>query len=173
MALKIVSSTTTTPCTYLERDMWLLHFLPDAFLAFVVDAVLISGVVATILTCFLLKHLIRLVPVLAPHVKIAQIVSVLLLLSGVYFKGGYSSEMAWRERVREMEAKVAQAEQQSQAANVVIDKKGTEKIRIIREKGEIIKQYVDREITKYDNTCVIPTEVVRAHNAAARNEEIK
>jgi hypothetical protein len=153
--------------------MWLLHFLPDAFLAFVVDAVLISGVVATILTCFLLKHLIRLVPVLAPHVKIAQIVSVLLLLSGVYFKGGYSSEMAWRERVREMEAKVAQAEQQSQAANVVIDKKGTEKIRIIREKGEIIKQYVDREITKYDNTCVIPTEVVRAHNAAARNEEIK
>lgn len=153
--------------------MWLLHFLPDAFLAFVVDAVLLAGVLATVVTCFLLKHLIRLVPALAPHVRIAQIASVVILLSGVYFKGGYSSEMAWRERVAEMEAKVAAAEQQSQAANVVIDKKGTEKIKIIREKGEIIKQYVDREITKYDNTCAIPNEVVRAHNTAARNEEIK
>lgn len=153
--------------------MFILHLLPDSLLSFIVDAVLLAGVLSTLLTCFLLKHVIRLIPALAPHIKIAQIISVLLLLSGVYFKGGYSSEMAWRERVTEMEAKVAAAEQQSQAANVVIDKKGTEKIRIIREKGEIIKQYVDREITKYDNTCVIPNEVVRAHNAAARNEDLK
>ena len=153
--------------------MFILHLLPDSLLSFIVDAVLLAGLLSTLLTCFLLKHVIRLIPALSPHVKIAQIISVLLLLSGVYFKGGYSSEMAWRERVTEMEARVAAAEQQSQAANVVIDKKGTEKIRIIREKGEIIKQYVDREITKYDNTCVIPDEVVRAHNAAARNEEIK
>jgi hypothetical protein len=153
--------------------MFILHLLPDSLLSFIVDAVLLAGVLSTLLTCFLLKHVIRLIPALAPHIKIAQIISVLLLLSGVYFKGGYSSEMAWRERVTEMEARVAAAEQQSQTANVVIDKKGTEKIRIIREKGEIIKQYVDREITKYDNTCVIPDEVVRAHNAAARNEEIK
>jgi hypothetical protein len=153
--------------------MFILHLLPDSLLSFIVDAVLLAGVLSTLLTCFLLKHVIRLIPALAPHVKAAQIISVLLLLSGVYFKGGYSSEMAWRERVTEMEARVAAAEQQSQAANVVIDKKGTEKIRIIREKGEIIKQYVDREITKYDNTCVIPNEVVRAHNAAARNEDLK
>jgi hypothetical protein len=153
--------------------MWLLHFLPDAFLAFVVDAVLLAGVLATVLTCFLLKHLIRLIPTLAPHVKIAQIISVLLLLSGVYFKGGYSSEMAWRERVREMEARVAAAEQQSQEANAKIDNQGKEKIKIIREKGVIIKQYVDREVAKYDNTCVIPNEVVRAHNAAAENKELK
>lgn len=153
--------------------MFILHLLPDSLLSFIVDAVLLAGVLSTLLTCFLLKHVIRLIPALAPHIKIAQIISVLLLLSGVYFKGGYSSEMAWRERVTEMEARVAAAEQQSQTANVVIDKKGTEKIRIIREKGEIIKQYVDREITKYDNTCVIPNEVVRAHNAAARNEDLK
>jgi hypothetical protein len=153
--------------------MWLLHLLPDAFLAFVVDAVLISGVLATVVTCFLLKHLIRLVPALAPHIKIAQIISVVVLLSGVYFKGGYSSEMAWRERVREMEARVALAEKQSQAANEQLADKGKEKIKIIREKGVIIKQYVDREVARYDNTCVIPSAVVKAHNAAAENKELK
>ena len=153
--------------------MWLLHFLPDTFLSFVVDAVLLAGVIATVLTCFLLKHVIRLIPALAPHVKIAQIISVVVLLLGVYFKGGYSSEMAWRERVREMEAKVAAAEKQSAEANQQLAAKGKEKIKIIREKGVIIKQYVDREVARYDNTCVIPGAVVRAHNAAAKNEEIK
>jgi len=153
--------------------MFILHFLPDAFLAFVVDAVLISGVLATVLTCFLLKHVIRLIPALSPHVKIAQIASIILLLSGVYFKGGYSSEMAWRERVREMEARVAQAEAQSAEANAKLDSKGKEKIKIIREKGIIIKQYVNREVAKYDNTCVIPGAVVKAHNAAAENKELK
>lgn len=153
--------------------MWLLHLLPDSFLAFVVDAVLLGGILSTVLTCFLLKHVIRLIPALSPHVKIAQIASILLLLSGVYFKGGYSAEMAWRERVREMEARVAQAEEQSQAANNKLADGGKEKIKIIREKGIIIKQYVDREVSKYDNQCVIPSAVVKAHNAAAENKELK
>lgn len=153
--------------------MWLLHFLPDSFLAFVVDAVLLAGILSTLLTCFLLKHLIRLIPALSPHVKIAQIASILLLLSGVYFKGGYSSEMAWRERVREMEARVAAAEQQSTEANNKLAAGGKEKIKIVREKGVIIKQYVDREVSKYDNQCVIPSAVVKAHNAAAENKELK
>ena len=153
--------------------MWLLHLLPDSLLAFIVDVVLLAGILSTVLTCFLLKHLIRFVPTLAPHVKIAQVISVAVLLSGVYFKGGYSSEMAWRERVREMEAKVAQAEAESQAANDKLADGGKEKIKIIREKGVIIKQYVDREISKYDATCKIPQEVVRAHNAAAENKELK
>ena len=153
--------------------MWLLHFLPDAFLAFVVNAVLIAGVISTLLTCFLLKHLIRFVPTLAPHIKIAQIASVIVLLSGVYFRGGYSAEMAWRERVVEVEAQLAQARAEPEAANDALDKKATEKTKIIREKGQVIKQYIDREITRYDNSCVIPSEVVKAHNAAARNEAIK
>ena len=153
--------------------MWLLHFLPDAFLAFVVNAVLVAGIISTLLTCFLLKHLIRFVPTLAPHVKIAQIASIVILLSGVYFRGGYSAEMAWRERVHEMEMKLVEVEKQAQAANEQLDQKGQQKVKIIREKGQIIKQYIDREITRYDHSCVIPQEVVRAHNAAAENKEIK
>ena len=153
--------------------MWLLHFLPDAFLTVVVNAVLVVGILSTVITCFFLKYLVRLIPAFAPHIKIAQIASIAVLLSGVYFKGGYSAEMAWRERVTEMEARVAEAEAESQAANKQLNNKGQEKVKIIREKGMIIKQYVDREVTKYDNTCVIPDAVVKAHNAAARNEAIK
>jgi preprotein translocase subunit SecF len=102
-----------------------------------------------------------------------KVVGIALLVLGVYFRGGYSVEIQWRERVAEVEAKLAQAEKASQAANVVLETKGKEKIRVIKEKGEVIKQYIDREITKYDATCNIPNEVVKAHNAAAKNEAIK
>jgi DNA-binding protein YbaB len=81
--------------------------------------------------------------------------------------------MACRERVTEMQAKVAAAEAESLAANAKLDNKAKEKVRVIREKGTVVKQYIDREVVKYDNQCVIPNSVVRAHNAAARNEELK
>lgn len=147
--------------------MWLLHFLPDTYLAFIVDAVLILGLIATILTCFFLKYLIRLIPALAPHVFIAQVVSVAVFLCGVYFKGGYSTEMIWRERVREVEEKLAQAEKESKAATEKLEKKAKEKVQVIQGRQVIVKQYIDREVTKYDNQCRIPEPFVRAHNNAA------
>lgn len=147
--------------------MWLLHFLPDAFLAFVVDAVLIAGIISTLLTCFFLKYVIRLIPALSPHVRIAQIISVAVLLSGVYFRGGYSSEMAWRERVREVEEKLALAEKQSQAATEQLEKKSQQKVRVIQGRQVVVKQYIDREVTRYDSQCVIPQPFIRAHNDAA------
>ena len=159
--------------------MWLLHFLPDSFIQFIVHAILVTGIIGSFLTFFVVNKILRAFPFLSQYVTIAQIISAVLLVAGVYFKGGYSTEMQWRERVREMEAKVAIAEQQSKEANVVIDNKGAEKVRIIREKGLVVKQYIDREVVKYDTKfmpgveCEIPEPVIKSHNAAALNEAIK
>jgi hypothetical protein len=83
---------------------------------------------------------------------------------GVYFAGGYGTEMEWRKRVADMQAKVAKAEEQSKVANTKLDNKAQQKVKVIREKGLVVKQYIDREVTKYDNQCVIPKEFVKAHN---------
>jgi hypothetical protein len=148
--------------------MWLLHFLPDAFLAFVVNMVLILGIVSTVLTCFLLKYLIRFVPAFAPHIRIAQIVSVIVLLSGVYFKGGYSTEMLWRERVQEVEAKLEEAKKESAKVNTVVETKVVTQTKVIKEKADELIKYVDREVIKEVDNCKIPTEVLEVHNEAAR-----
>ena len=153
--------------------MWLLHFLPDAYLAFIVDAVLLLGIVATILTCFLLKYVVRLMPTLAPHVFVAQAVSIAVFLVGVYFKGGYSTEMLWRERVREVEAKLVEAEKASAKANEKLEKKIKEKTKVIQGRQVIVKQYIDREVTRYDNQCRIPEPFVKAHNDAAETPKSK
>jgi hypothetical protein len=152
----------------LNNDMWILHFLPDAAILWFCNILLLVGLVLTVAGFFAHR-----IPLVWQYQLPFKVLGIALLVAGVYFRGGYAVEAEWRERVAEVEAKLAQAEQQSQQANVVIEKKGKDRIRVIKEKGEVIKQYIDREITKYDNTCVIPDEVVRAHNAAARNEAIK
>lgn len=153
--------------------MWILHFLPDSFIQFIVHAILLAGLVGTFLTFFVVNKILRAFPFLSKYVTMAQIVSAVLLVGGVYLEGGYSTEMQWRERVREVEAKVAEAEQQAKDANAKLDQKSQEKIKVIQGKQVIVKEYIDREVIKYDDSCKIPKEVVKAHNAAAKNEELK
>jgi hypothetical protein len=148
--------------------MWVLHFLPDAFLAFVVNIVLIVGIASTVLTCFLLKHLVRFVPMMAPHVRVAQIVSVVILIAGVYFKGGYSTEMLWREKVREVEAELEKAKQESAKVNTVIETKVVTQTKVVKEKADTLIEYVDREVIKEIENCRVPAEAVSVHNEAAR-----
>ena len=66
-----------------------------------------------------------------------------------------------------MELKVAAAEAQSAKENIKVVEKVVNKVQIVRQRGDDIIKYVDREITKYDNQCVIPKEFVEAHNKAA------
>jgi hypothetical protein len=153
--------------------MWLLHFLPDSFIQFVVHTILLVGIVGTFLSFFVINKILRAFPFLSQYVTIAQVTSAVALVAGVYFEGGYTTEMQWRERVREVEAKVAKAEQESKEATAALDAKGAARVKVIREKAIIVKQYIDREVTKYDATCVIPDPVIKAHNAAATNETIK
>ena len=153
--------------------MWLLHFLPDSFLQFIVHAILIAGVVGCFLSFFVVNKILMAFPPFASYYKAAQAISVVLLVAGIYFEGGYAAEAQWRARVAEVEAKVAIAEQEAKDANTKLDKKKKEKVKVIREKAIVVKQYIDREVTKYDATCPIPAPVVKAHNAAAKNEAIK
>lgn len=148
--------------------MWLLHFLPDSVILWFTNILLLTGVAAVVAGFFAHR-----IPLVWQYQLPFKIGGVALLAAGVFFRGGYSVEMDWRERVREMEGKVAAAEQAAKDANVKLDTAGQQKIKVIREKGVVVKQYIDREVVKYDNSCVIPNSVVKAHNAAAKNEEIK
>ena len=147
--------------------MWLLHFLPDGFLAFVVNFVLIVGLISTILTFFVLNRLLRLFPVLANYHLALQVASVVILTAGVYFKGGYSAEMIWREKVAELEVKVKEAEAKSAQINTVVQTKVVTQTKVVKEKADTIVKYVDRPvIQEYDKKCPIPKEVIDIHNEA-------
>lgn len=147
--------------------MWLVHLLPAGLVAFVVHALVFLGVVGVILSFFLINKLMRLLPQLAAYHRLAQIVSVAVLTLGVYLWGGYSMEMAYQERVAELQAKLEEAKQESAKVNTVVETRVVTKTKIIKQQGETIIQQVDKLIP-VEKECVVPKEAVDVHNEAAR-----
>jgi hypothetical protein len=153
--------------------MWILQLLPDAFINWFVNIILIAGAVITAAGFF-----VRVIPFVNTHRTPVQIAGMVLLTTGVYLKGGYSTEMVWRERVREAEAKVAAAEKLSAETNVQIITKLVTRTKIIQDKGQDIVNYIDREVVRnqevirFVENCPIPTVIIATHNAAALNQPI-
>lgn len=153
--------------------MWLLSFLPDTLLMYIVNIILLAGVVSFILAFFVLHKILNKIPGLSKYALAFQIVSAILLASGIYFKGGYTAEMMWRDRVKELETKVAAAEAESKKENVVVQEKIVKQKEYIKGKTEYITRYIDKEIVKkeeiikYVERCPVPQPIIDAHNAAA------
>lgn len=149
--------------------MWLLSFLPDSMLLYVVNSILIAGAIGSFLSFFVLHKILNKFPALAPYHLLIQIVSAALLVAGIYFKGGYSVEMEWREKVAELEVKLEEAKKESAKVNTVVETKIVTKTKVIKEKADAVIQYVDRPVMQeFDKTCPIPKEAIDVHNEAAR-----
>jgi hypothetical protein len=148
--------------------MWILHFLPDTLILWFCNILLLTGVVLTVAGFFAHR-----IPIIWQYQLPFKVLGIALLVLGVYFRGGYGVEIAWRERVAEVEAKLKIAEEQSAKENTRIQTKTVNRTRLIRERGEEIVKYVDREVVKYDTKfmpggiCEIPREFIKSHNDAA------
>ena len=140
--------------------MWILSWLPN----FIFYGMVLIGVIGFAAT-YLFKYIP--VPFIYMYRKPIQIGSMLAIIFGTFMSGAIYDNEAWEARVKEMEAKIAKAEQQSKEANTVIESKVEKAKEKIVQKQIVVKQYIDREVVKYDNTCVIPKEFVEVHNKAA------
>ena len=146
--------------------MWILKWLPF----WIFYAMLGIGLVGLAVT-YLLKYIP--VPALYIYKTPIQLASVALIVLGTYMSGAISNEEAWLARVKELEAKVEAAQVESVKENVKIETKIVTKTQVIKERGEEIIKYVDKEIVKYDTKflpggeCEIPKEFITLHNKAA------
>jgi len=146
--------------------MWLLHFLPDSFLIWVINGICIAGAVSTVLGFFC-----GWIPFVGRWKLPLQLLGIALLVAGVYFKGGYSTEMEWRERVAEVEAKVKVAEAKAAKANVVVQEKIVTKIVKIKEKAEATKENIRRNREKINAECKLSDEAIAAYNSSIIKEK--
>ena len=81
--------------------------------------------------------------------------------------GAIYDNNAWLDRVHEMEEKVAKAEKESKVATEKIDETTKNQKIKIQEKQIVIKQFIEREVAKYDGQCIVPQEFIDAINKAA------
>ena len=138
--------------------MWILNFLPDWIFHFILLAG-IGGLIAS--------YLMKFVPFVYMYKTPIQLVSVVAIVGSTFMLGAAWNDQAWRDRVAEMEQKVAAAEVKSVEENVKIVTKIVKKTEVIRIKGEEIVKYIDKEIVKYNDRCEIPEDFVKTLNDAA------
>ncbi len=144
--------------------MWLLNFLPN----WIFYAILLVGIVG-----FFATYLLRFIPIPALYVYKTpiQIVSLAFMVIGVYMSGSIANNEAWLAKVKEVEAKLAQAEAKGAEETIKIVEKIVYRDRVIKQKGQDVIKYIDREIVKYDNKCEIPPPFIEAHNNAAEKSK--
>ena len=148
--------------------MWMLYFLPSWY----THAVPVLGIVLILISMFL-----KVIPFISTYYIPLRIIGLVTLLFGIFFEGVMYSGKDLHEKVKELEAKVIAAEAKSAEVNTKIVEKIVTKQKIVKERGEDIIKYVDKEIIKYDvkfapgGQCEIPKEFINIHNKAA--EEIK
>ena len=148
--------------------MWLLSFLPDSFLLWIINTILLAGLVGTLSGFF-----IRFLPPLMPYAGPIKLLGIFLLVVGVWFRGGYDVEIEWRDRVRQLEAKIAIAEQKSKDANVKLDSEIKKKNKVIVENRVVYKDRIKKVEKIIDAECKVAPEAIDIHNAAAKNVKLE
>jgi flagellar biosynthesis component FlhA len=157
--------------------MWILSILPEA----AIHTIFGLGILGTIA-----GFVLGFIPFVKAYKLAIQVISLLVLVLGVYLEGGLADYKEWEHKVKELEAKIAQAETKSSEKNVEIQEKIVEKTKIVKEKGRDIIKYIDKwntkevikevegperikreEVIKYIENCPIPKEMIDIHNQAA------
>lgn len=133
--------------------MWILQWFPNWFFY----AILFAGFAGLLLS--------RFVPVF--YRSAVQAGAIAAFTFGVFMSGGIYDNEAWKERVAEMEAKVAKAEQESKEANAAIDAKMEAFQKAQAEKKTYIKDFIATQIVQYNESCEIPPEFIEIVNKAA------
>lgn len=137
--------------------MWLLQLLPNWFFY----AILLAGLLGLGAT-----YLMKFVPFVYIYRQTIQLVSVGAIIVGTFMSGAIYDNESWNARVKELEAKVAVAEEKAKEATEQIDEKLEADKNQRVEKQIVINKYIEREIIKYNEVCTIPTEFIQVINKA-------
>lgn len=146
--------------------MWILNFIPDVILNFIVYGALFLGLFGITATYFLSA-----IPLMGKYILPIRIISFIVLLGSIYFLGGISVEEKWQDRVKELEKRIDEAEKKSEIVNTVIEEKVVTKIKIQKEYIDVIKREVEIQKETINRDCSISDEAIKYYNKAL--EEVK
>lgn len=145
--------------------MWfLLSFVPDWFINYFVHIIFGVGVVGIIIGAFLSK-----VPFVSQYGFLIKIVSNILFVVGLFFEGGLQTELAWRERVADLQKKIEIAQQQSKETNAKIEQKVTEKAKTIKDNVNANRQIIEENRIVINAECKLSDTAWLLYNGASQN----
>jgi len=134
--------------------MWLLEHVPN----WVSQLSFLLRILAIVISLFIPSNLYKIV---------IKFIGIIILCFSCLMIGINSERNVWEAKVKELEVKLANSEVQSVKENIKIVEKIVTKKQIIKERGEEVVKYIDKEVVKYDSKCEIPQEFIKSLNDSA------
>lgn len=147
---------------------WLFNFLPLGFMHWLANTLVVLGVLGLIGSMF-----VRNLPQVAPYKLLIQIISIVMLLTGTYLKGGHAVEAEWQAKVKALEAKVAVAEEKAKTANAEIKTVYVDRVRTVKEIKYKTKTRIVEVAKEIDQKCEVDPKAIEILNLSAQNKETK
>lgn len=145
--------------------MWLINLIPEVVLQWLINFMILAGLVG-----LFSAKLGRWIPVVNNYTRWAKPIGIVLLCAGIFLKGGYATEMAWRAKVADLEAKVKLAEAKSEQANADLAKSLKDKTAKTKEVQVVIQERIKEVEKRIDADCKIDREALDILNDAAKNQ---
>ena len=138
--------------------MWLLNFLPN-YIFHILSLIGLIGLIVTLLP----------LPIL--YKSSIQIISIAILTFAIYMEGAISNQAKWQAKVAALQVEIAKKETISANITTEVITKYVDRVKIVKEKGNVIIKEIPTYITKTDDAkCVVPNGFVVLHDSASRNE---
>lgn len=142
--------------------MWLLNILPD----FIIHLSVVAGVLGLVASFFL-----GFIPFVLQYKLPIQVISIIVLVFGIYFEGGIANENVWKLRVAEAQQQAIESKAQAEVANRKLTETLSKRDKDIREATNN-NLYKLRELSNQINKqCVVDNSVVSLLNNAAANRK--
>jgi hypothetical protein len=145
--------------------MWLLSFIPDAWLLKACIIVLGLG-----LTGFIAFTFICMIPGIRFIAVVIKYVSLVIMCLGIYFSGSYTTDMKWRAEAAKLKADMDRKVAESDKRSKQIVTKYVTLTKVVKEKGDAITKLSKNLSKNADANCVIPKSFVLLHDSAAKGE---
>jgi len=140
--------------------LWILTFIPD----WIYQAILILGVAAIFAGYFL-----RFIPVVSAKRTPIIVAGVVLTTIGVWFNGHSTADAKWKNRVAELQVKVAESERLAAEATATVETVYVDRVKIVKEKEYIIQSQIRELSVDIDQNCRVSPRAVEILNSAAQN----
>lgn len=145
--------------------MWIINLIPEVVLQWLINLMILTGLVG-----LFSAKIGQWVPVVNNYTRWLRPIGIFLLCAGIFFKGGYATEMAWRAKVADLEAKIALSEAKSQQANADLEKALKDKKNKTKEVQIVIQERIREVEKRIDADCKVDREALEILNDAAKNQ---
>jgi hypothetical protein len=142
--------------------MWTL--LPAGLTHWIVNLMLATGAIG------LLAGVIgRWIPFFGDYARFLKPIGIILLVGGVYLKGGEANNNMWLAKIADLEAKIAVSEAKSRDANTKLSTAVKEKNQAIQESKIVVQSRLKQDAVKIDADCRLDPAAVEILNESARD----